>query len=409
MKSAIAVFLAMLGLLLAFPGVASAHHPVLDGESDCVQDGTWSVVFTVGNSETNTSNWTSFDDATVLPGRDMQISSYSASAGSAGSPAAAVVPPSGETTLTVSGIPDGATAVTLSVTGFWRYYMQRGSTSESVSSPKALIDVAGDDDWFGARNTVTSTETATVGHPNEDCNPEVTVCYNGEPWTGPANEAPEDTGDCGEVEVCIDGQFVTVTEYEANQGIDTGDCGEVEVCIDGQFTTVTEYEASQLQDTGDCGEVEVCVDGHFITVTEYEAGQLEDTGDCGNVRICLDGRFVRVPESDAQLATNDCGIVEICVDGDTVNVTEFKAEELLRDGATEGECDEVTFSDPTPQPTIVATTNATPEPMTQVSAEEVVALPSTGQGHESGGLPWLILVSTMLVGIGSGAAFSARR
>ena len=85
--------------------------------------------------------------------------------------------------------------------------------------------------------------------PPLECDPLTEVCFEGEIIEVPESQAPEDTGDCDTVRLCIDGQFVTVPDDTAA----TDDCDPVRLCVDGESITVTEFEAAQLDgDEGSC-------------------------------------------------------------------------------------------------------------------------------------------------------------
>ena len=56
---------AVIGTVGLGTGVASAHHPVVMGHTVCQTDGSWTVQWTVGNSETADGHVMTFDSATV--------------------------------------------------------------------------------------------------------------------------------------------------------------------------------------------------------------------------------------------------------------------------------------------------------------------------------------------------------
>ncbi len=120
---ALAAIAVLLGALLSATP-AYAHHPEISGRSSCLPDGTWTVIFSVGNSENDLTKETRFSGSGPPdhPGRAMRINAISASAGTlSGLGVNSVVANGGSSNATVSGIPGATTSVTLSVTGFWRY------------------------------------------------------------------------------------------------------------------------------------------------------------------------------------------------------------------------------------------------------------------------------------------------
>ena len=103
---------------------ALAHHPVISGTSSCLENGTWTATFTVGNSENDLGQETRFSGSgpAEYPGKAMRINAISATAGSlSGLAVNSVVSNNGSGSAVVSGISGSTTSVTLSVTGFWRY------------------------------------------------------------------------------------------------------------------------------------------------------------------------------------------------------------------------------------------------------------------------------------------------
>jgi hypothetical protein len=189
-------------------------------------------------------------------------------------------------------------------------------------------------------------------------------------------------------------------------------CRLIEVCVDGK---VAEYPASQApQDTEDCGQVQVCVNGEFVTATEYEVnkGIVVDTEDCGSIRICVDGHFVTVPEHDAPSGTGDCDPIRVCVDGQNYSVTEFEQQ---KGNLQTGDC--IPYEPPTPPtpPTTPPTVTTPPAPVQQVAAavSEVLParLPSAGMGPDetSSSFSWGAAAAVVLLGLGGMTALMARR
>jgi LPXTG-motif cell wall-anchored protein len=60
-----AAIAAVVGSIGLWAGVASAHHPVISGHTSCETNGTWTVQWTVGNSETTAGRIMTFDSAKV--------------------------------------------------------------------------------------------------------------------------------------------------------------------------------------------------------------------------------------------------------------------------------------------------------------------------------------------------------
>jgi hypothetical protein len=176
--AALAIVVALLGTLFVTQNPASAHHPAITGSASCPAQAndTWTATFQVSNSETNTTDYTSFDDSTVYGrsnsndrGRQMKVTAVSASAGTLANIAVGDIVMRGTTkTVTVSGIPVATASATLNLTGYWRYYTDRDDSSFGVPSPKVQINGSGDD-WFGGRAEATDSKSSTVNRPANGC------------------------------------------------------------------------------------------------------------------------------------------------------------------------------------------------------------------------------------------------
>jgi LPXTG-motif cell wall-anchored protein len=60
-----AALAAVVGSIGLWAGVASAHHPIVSGQTPCLTGGTWTVHWTVSNSESAADRIMTFDSATV--------------------------------------------------------------------------------------------------------------------------------------------------------------------------------------------------------------------------------------------------------------------------------------------------------------------------------------------------------
>jgi len=154
----------LVGLVVVAP-VASAHHPVLSGVGQCQSDGTYSVTWSVGNSETS-------------EGRYMLVRAFTAPATGTTTGLAAdgdysgtvdgfyigpgtLIAPSASVAPTTTGIPGSTTgSVTLSVTGYWNY----GNTVVQTLSTSVSLDAIGP--CRSADLSVTKTSTAVLDRVN---------------------------------------------------------------------------------------------------------------------------------------------------------------------------------------------------------------------------------------------------
>ena len=154
----------LVGLVVVAP-VASAHHPVLSGVGQCQSNGTYSVTWSVGNSES-------------AAGRFMLVRAFTAPAtgsttglaadatytgvvdGSYAGPGT-LIAPSASVAPTTTGIPGSTTgSVTLSVTGYWSY----GSSVVQTLSTSVSLDALGP--CRSADLSVTKTSTAVLDRVN---------------------------------------------------------------------------------------------------------------------------------------------------------------------------------------------------------------------------------------------------
>jgi hypothetical protein len=93
--------------------------------------------------------------------------------------------------------------------------------------------------------------------PPAECDPYIEVCFEGEIIEVPESQAPDDTGDCDLVRVCVDGDFVTVQSGT----VGTHDCGFINVCIGGEVERISEYDAEQAGiEEGQCEREDPPVD-----------------------------------------------------------------------------------------------------------------------------------------------------
>jgi len=369
---------AILGALFVAPGVASAHHVTLGSEVSCIAaNGSWTVTWSATNSE---SNKRMVFDSITLETDTNTSGSYN---GTAADPAFADPVGFSGTTTADSTFAGTIQRVRLSVQVDWESFVDgpdpgsapdhwedsySGNYSANLTVPKpttpCVVDVCPNIDGVQAQAPSqyplqqdgkcykvvegcfnVNGGFVTTSYQDDGPNPpgtlpgapgtlvessqceQVSVCHDGETWTGPRGEAPTDTGDCDLIEVCVNGVVSQYVEYNAPQ--DTGDCGLIEVCVNGVVSQYVEYDAPQ--DTGDCGLIEVCVNGVVGSYVEYDAPQ--DTGDCDLIEVCVDGEFVMVTEFEANqgegIDTDDCGVVVVCVKGEMVEATEYELTNQL--------------------------------------------------------------------------------
>jgi hypothetical protein len=138
---------AVIGSIALWAGVASAHHPVAVGETTCLNDGTWTVTWTVGNSETTAGRTMTFDSASVN-GTPISLSPGD-------------VAPSGSATGTSTH--DVATnSVTLDVTARWTYLTPNVTASASATVVKPTDCVAPTTTTTTGAPTTTTTVAPTT-------------------------------------------------------------------------------------------------------------------------------------------------------------------------------------------------------------------------------------------------------
>ena len=488
MKYLFITAVAILGALFVAPGVASAHHVTLGSEVSCIAaNGSWTVTWSATNSE---SNKRMVFDSITLETDTNTSGSYN---GTAADPAFADPVGFSGTTTADSTFAGTIQRVRLSVQVDWESFVDgpdpgsapdhwedsySGNYSANLTVLKpttpCVVDVCPNIDGVQAQAPSqyplqqdgkcykvvegcfnVNGGFVTTSYQDDGPNPpgtlpgapgtlvessqceQISVCHDGETWTGPRGEAPTDTGDCDLIEVCVNGVVSQYVEYNAPQdtgdcglievcvnGVvsqyveynapqDTGDCGLIDVCVDGEFVMVTEFEANQGEgiNTDDCGVVVVCVKGEFVTATEYAVyeGIIVDTDDCGVVSICVDGDFVEFPEQGAPSSTRDCDPIRVCVDGQNFLVTEFEQEQ---GNLQTGDCIRNDPS-PTPSPTTPPAPTSTPQAVSQVApaVSEVLParLPATGNGPQDGSIPWTAALAAALVGVGSAVVLVNRR
>jgi hypothetical protein len=142
-----AATVAVIGSTALWAGVASAHHPVAVGQATCMNDGTWTVTWTVGNSETTAGRVMTFDSATVS-GVAISLSPSS-------------VAPGGSATGTSTH--DTATnAVTLDVTARWTYVTPNVTASATATVVKPTDCVESATTTTGAPTTTTTVAPTTT-------------------------------------------------------------------------------------------------------------------------------------------------------------------------------------------------------------------------------------------------------
>jgi hypothetical protein len=139
---------------IGLAGVASAWHPVTVGQATCQDNGSWTVEWTVGNSETDTASVMTFDSATVN-GASIALSPNSVPAsGSA----------SGASTHT-----SATSSATLVVTARWASVTPNevASRTATVNRPENCVaptttTVAAMTTTVAATTTVAPTDTTTL-------------------------------------------------------------------------------------------------------------------------------------------------------------------------------------------------------------------------------------------------------
>jgi LPXTG-motif cell wall-anchored protein len=134
-----AVFAAVIGSVGLWAGVASAHHPIVDGQTSCMTGNTWTVHWTVSNSESIAGHTMTFDSA-ELDGASIALRTES-------------VAPSGSVTWTSTHNSSQA-STTLAVVGRWTYTTPNVvvQASKTVARPDMCV----------VPTTTTTTEAPTT-------------------------------------------------------------------------------------------------------------------------------------------------------------------------------------------------------------------------------------------------------
>ncbi len=131
----------------------------------------------------------------------------------------------------------------------------------------------------------------------------------------------EDDDDCGQGQICVDGECVAPPGCESDE-----DCPEGQICIDGECVAPPGCESDD-----DCPEGQICVDGECVTPPGCDSD-----ADCPEGEICIDGECVPPGEcqtdadcDDGNACTTDVcdpGVsclhiaIDSCVDGDPCTV-----------------------------------------------------------------------------------------
>jgi LPXTG-motif cell wall-anchored protein len=143
--AAVGLILALTAGFFAFAPSALAHHPIVSGVSTCEEDGTYTVEWTVGNSETPSDHWMLVREFSLDPNLGTTTGLVAdASYDGLVNPVSytgpgTLVAPSGEVHATTTGIPASATSIELSVTGRWRY----GTGSSVIQSASFTVELEG--------------------------------------------------------------------------------------------------------------------------------------------------------------------------------------------------------------------------------------------------------------------------
>jgi hypothetical protein len=206
----------LLGAIAAFgvaltPAVASAQEATLDGTPSECRDAAGAFVI----------DWTlDVTDATI-PGLELDGFGDATDDGNVENGVLTVDDGGFATPLTLGdfGLASGAgIADTGSATAQTAY--------DGSVEPNAVISTSGTVQWSLTGDAILVEEDPIVS--NDVARPDYcveTACLNGD-YTGQAVNVLTDTGDCGPVRLCVDGQSMTVTEYDANNlsGATDGSC-----------------------------------------------------------------------------------------------------------------------------------------------------------------------------------------
>ena len=107
-----------------------------------------------------------------------------------------------------------------------------------------------------------------------------------------------DDDDCGEGQICVDGQCITPSGCQTDE-----DCAEAEICVDGECVTPPGCQTDE-----DCTEGEICVNGECVPPSECQTDEDCDDNDACTTDVCDPGSgCIHVP-------------IDTCVDGDPCTV-----------------------------------------------------------------------------------------
>ena len=155
-----AVLTAVIASIGLWSGVASAWHPVVSGHTTCISEGTWTVQWTVANSESSAGSVMTFDSAKVN-GVSIVLSPSS-------------VAPSGSATGT-STQTAATSKATLVVTARWANSHETASASAYVNRPAACVPPT------TTTTTVPPTTTTTTVPPTTTTTTEAPTTTTTEP------------------------------------------------------------------------------------------------------------------------------------------------------------------------------------------------------------------------------------
>ena len=124
-------------------------------------------------------------------------------------------------------------------------------------------------------------------------------------YCGPCVSATcADDADCGEQEICVDGECVTPPECQTDE-----DCAGAEICVDGECVTPPECQTDE-----DCPGAETCIDGECVPPGECQADADCEDDDACTTDVCDPGAgCLHVP-------------IDSCFDGDPCTVDSCNPE-----------------------------------------------------------------------------------
>lgn len=155
----------LLACLVAVAPAASAHHPEISGVGQCQSNGTYSITWSIGNSEASGSRFMlvraftppAAGSTAGLTADPTYAGPVNATYGGPGT----VIAPAASASATTTGIPGSTTGiVALSVTGYWSY----GSTV--VETRTASVDIGALGPCLSADLAVTKTSSAVLDRVN---------------------------------------------------------------------------------------------------------------------------------------------------------------------------------------------------------------------------------------------------